>query len=213
MHNQSGKPPTGNAKPLVVIVAVLTVCGLMLARSATLPSIQKPNDTPSVAADVTQEAPPEEPLQTPPPQATQSEQAKIIDVVDGDTVKAKTANGTYTVRLIGVDTPETKDPRKRVQCYGQQASSYTESVLSNANVTLQPDPTQQNYDKYNRLLRYIFLADGTLFNQQLIANGYAYEYTYQNNAHKYQAEFRQAMQQAQQQQKGLWSPQTCNGQR
>jgi micrococcal nuclease len=134
----------------------------------------------------------------------------VVKVVDGDTIDVKLDGHTQRIRLIGVDTPEVVDPRKPVQCFGKQASVYTHSVLDNQQVKLATDPTQDNKDVYGRLLRYVYLADGTLFNLQLIQQGYAHEYTFQV-PYQFQDQFRQAQAQARQQNKGLWSPTTCGG--
>jgi micrococcal nuclease len=82
-----------------------------------------------------------------------------------------------TVRFIGMDTPETHDPRKPVQCFGETAAAHTKALLEGKNVRLEPDSTNSDRDKYNRLLRYIHLPDGTLVNAKLIRDGYAFAYT------------------------------------
>jgi micrococcal nuclease len=112
--------------------------------------------------------------------------------------------------MIGVDTPETRDPRKPVQCYGAEASRFTKEILLKQNVTISFDETQGIRDKYDRLLVYIWLPDGRLFNQLLISEGYAFEYTY-NDPYTYQAEFIAAENDARTAQRGLWAPTSCNG--
>jgi micrococcal nuclease len=134
----------------------------------------------------------------------------ITATVDGDTVKASIDGKTETIRLIGVDTPETKDPRKKVQCFGEQAAAYTKTSLLQKRVTLESDESQDNRDKYGRLLRYIILDDGTNFNSSLIKQGYAYEYTYRI-PYSYQSLFKANQAEAAAAQRGLWSPNTCNG--
>jgi len=97
--------------------------------------------------------------------------------VDGDTIDI-TLNGRHdTVRFIGVDTPETHDPRKPVQCYGPEAAAHTKAMLEGQNVRLAADPQDSDRDKYGRLLRYVYLPDGTLYNAQLIAEGWGFAYT------------------------------------
>lgn len=134
----------------------------------------------------------------------------VASVVDGDTFKVTIDGKTETLRLIGLDTSETVDPRKPVQCFGVEASNRAKALLTGKKVKLEGDSTQGERDKYGRLLRYAWLEDGTFFNKQMIADGYAYEYTY-NSPYKYQAEFKQAQKDAQAGNKGLWSPDTCNG--
>jgi endonuclease YncB( thermonuclease family) len=140
------------------------------------------------------------------------ETAQVIEVVDGDTVKVLLNSQEQTLRMIGMDTPETKHPSKPVECFGQEASAKAQELLNGQTVTLEADPSQGERDTFDRLLRYIRLADGRLFNQEMIAQGYAYEYTY-DLPYKYQAEFKQAQQQADAQDLGLWSPAACNGER
>jgi endonuclease YncB( thermonuclease family) len=135
----------------------------------------------------------------------------VVSVVDGDTIKVNINGTTETLRLIGIDTPETVDPRKPVQCFGKEASNKAKELLTGKKVRLEADSTQGDVDKYNRLLRYAFLEDGTFFNKEMIAQGFAHEYTYQSNPYKYQADFKEAEQQAREQNKGLWNTSTCNG--
>lgn len=137
--------------------------------------------------------------------------AKVIKVVDGDTAEIAINGQSKTVRFIGMDTPEVVDPRKTVQCFGREASSRAHELLDNQEVTVIQDALVGDQDKYSRLLAYVFLPNNVLYNQQMIADGYAHEYTYQNQSYKYQDQFRQAQNDAQLQQKGFWSPQTCNG--
>jgi micrococcal nuclease len=135
----------------------------------------------------------------------------VVDVVDGDTVKVRLANSQVeTVRLIGIDTPEVVDPRTPVQCFGREASARAKELLSGQRVRVEQDPTQDTRDRYGRLLAYIWLEDGTLVNKQMIADGYAVEYTY-DRPYQYQADFKAAQQQARDAQRGLWAPDTCNG--
>ena len=122
----------------------------------------------------------------------------ITKVIDGDTVEIE---GGARVRLIGIDTPETVDPRKPVQCFGVQASDYAKSLLTGVAVKLEKDV--EDKDKYNRLLRYIYLADGTFVNLKLVAEGYASAYPYPPNiAHA--VEFREAQAKARELKLGLW---------
>jgi micrococcal nuclease len=132
----------------------------------------------------------------------------VTRVIDGDTIEVE---GLGKVRLIGVDTPETVDPRKPVQCFGKEAAQKTTQMLLGKKVHLESDPTQGERDKYNRALRYVFLEDGTNFNQWLIENGYAHEYTY-NLPYKYQLEFKNAEKSARENNRGLWSPTACSQQ-
>lgn len=144
------------------------------------------------------------------PEKTLSELYTVAKVIDGDTIDVNIDGKVERLRLIGIDTPETVDPRKPVQCFGKEASSKAKDLLEGKKVRLESDTSQDNRDKYNRLLRYVYLEDGTSYNKLIIAEGYAHEYTY-NVPYKYQAEYKQAQKEAESAQKGLWSPSTCAG--
>lgn len=135
---------------------------------------------------------------------------QVIKVVDGDTIKVLVDGKLETIRLIGMDTPEIVDPRKPVQCFGREASDKAKEILNGVQVYLESDSSQGERDKYDRLLRYVILADGTNYNKLMIEQGYAHEYTY-NLPYKYQMEFKQAEEQARIDQVGLWAPNTCGG--
>ncbi len=127
----------------------------------------------------------------------------VQKVMDGDTFVVKIEKQFVTVRMLGIDTPETVDPRKPVQCFGKEASKKTKEILLKHSVTLQTDPTQGLTDKYNRLLAYIFVDD-LFLNEYLLKNGFAREYTYEKPYQK-QVEFKDIAKQAQQAKLGLWS--------
>ncbi|MDD4333263.1 MAG: thermonuclease family protein [Patescibacteria group bacterium] len=134
----------------------------------------------------------------------------VSSIVDGDTIKVDINGKNETIRLIGIDTPEVVDPRKPVQCFGQEASNKAKELLGGKKVRIEKDPTHGDRDKYNRLLAYIYREDGLFYNQFMIEQGYAHEYTY-NTPYKYQAEFKAAEKLAKGNQRGLWSPNACNG--
>jgi micrococcal nuclease len=115
-----------------------------------------------------------------------------------------------TVRVLGIDTPETKDPRKPVQCFGLQASLRAHQLLDRQTVRLEGDPTQDTVDKYGRTLAYVWLPDGRLFQQVMLSEGFAHEYTY-SVPYLRQAQFKAAQADARANRRGLWSPTTCNG--
>ena len=102
---------------------------------------------------------------------------EVAEAYDGDTIAVRMHGKTEKIRLIGVDTPETKDPRKPVQCFGPEASDYSVRTLTGKKVRLVADPLSTNRDRYDRLLRYVYLEDGSLYNQQLVSGGYAKAYT------------------------------------
>lgn len=91
---------------------------------------------------------------------TDQELYSVASVVDGDTVKINLNGTTETLRLIGMDTPETVDPRKPVQCFGIEASNKAKELLNGRKVRTEKDPTQSERDIYGRLLVYIYRDDG-----------------------------------------------------
>ncbi len=134
----------------------------------------------------------------------------VTRVVDGDTIVVDVNGAEEKVRLIGINTPETVDPRRTVECYGVEASAYMKSMANNQYIQLEYDSSQDKRDKYHRLLAYAYLQDGQMLNKKMIADGYAYEYTY-NKPYKYQKEFKAAQSVASYSNRGLWSTDTCNG--
>ena len=121
---------------------------------------------------------------------------------DGDTITVNLNGKNEKIRLIGVDTPETKDPRKPVQCFGQLASDFTKSLIGTSQVRLAGDPTNSNRDKYDRLLRYVYLPDGRLVNAEIIKQGYGFAYI--TFPFQKMDEFKNYEKQAREQSLGLW---------
>jgi len=98
--------------------------------------------------------------------------ARVVRVVDGDTVKIRRDGRRDTVRLIGVDTPESVKPGVPVECYAKEASRETTRLLRNERVKLVLD--REARDRYDRLLAYVYrIRDNRFVNQQLVARGYA----------------------------------------
>ena len=95
-------------------------------------------------------------------------------MVDGDTINVRLADGARdTVRLTGVDTPETVHPTQGVEPYGPEAAAYTRARLAGATVRLVADPAGDHQDASGRLLRYVMLPTGEIFNATLLRRGYA----------------------------------------
>lgn len=134
----------------------------------------------------------------------------VVRVIDGDTIVVLMSGKEEKVRLIGINSPESVDPRRPIECFGKEAKTYLSQLLTDKKVRLEADPSQQNRDKYDRLLRFVFLEDGTNINQKLIFDGYAYEYTY-DTPYKYQSAFKRAQDDASGRGVGLWSESTCSG--
>jgi micrococcal nuclease len=110
-------------------------------------------------------------------------------------------NGYDEVRLIGVGTPETRDPDCEVQPYGQQASTVTTSQLQGEEVDLEFD--EERVDRYDRLLAYVY-KDEEMFNETLLEEGYAQVATFPPNV-KYVERFEEAQAEAQAAQRGIWA--------
>jgi len=98
---------------------------------------------------------------------------KVARVIDGDTFVLTAGGGSYRIRVLGIDTPETVDPRKPVQCYGPQASAYAKHLLAGRRVRLEYDRVVR--DRYGRLLAYVWLAgpQPLFLDADLVARGYA----------------------------------------
>ena len=143
-----------------------------------------------------------------PTETIKSDFVLVKRIIDGDTLIVIINEKEEAVRLIGVDTPETVDPRKKVQCFGKEASEKMKELAENKMLRLESDITQNDRDNYNRLLRYVYLEDGTLINKILIEEGFAFEYTYQI-PYKFQNEFKESQKKAESEKKGMWASGVC----
>lgn len=128
---------------------------------------------------------------------------KVTEVVDGDTIKVNIDGGVETVRVVGIDTTE------KGECFYEEASDRAGELLSGKQVALLADPTQENRDKYDRLLRYVFIGD-TDFGESMISGGYAHEYTYEV-PYEHRDLYISLEESARETGAGLWSVDTCNG--
>lgn len=132
----------------------------------------------------------------------QGERVLVVKVIDGDTIELL---GGLRVRYIGVDTPETKDPRRPVECFGKEAAFRNKELVEGKEVILEKDVSET--DKYNRLLRYIYLplSDGNLLfiNDYLVREGYATSLSYPPDI-KFTEQFLKAQEEAKIGKKGLW---------
>jgi micrococcal nuclease len=121
--------------------------------------------------------------------------------VDGDTIDVLVGGATYRVRYIGVDTPETVDPRRPVQCYGREASQRNRELVEGKTVELEKDVSET--DKYGRLLRYVWV-DGEMVNATLVREGFAVVVTYPPDV-RHQELFLSLQREARDAGRGLWS--------
>ncbi|OGK34703.1 hypothetical protein A3A93_00285 [Candidatus Roizmanbacteria bacterium RIFCSPLOWO2_01_FULL_38_12] len=136
------------------------------------------------------------------------EKTKVIEVVDGDTIKIEEGR---TVRYIGVDTPETKHPKKPVECFGREASDANKALVENKYVYIEKDIS--DIDRYQRILRYVYLpnpentGEAIFVNEYLVEQGYAHLLTYPPDV-KYNEIFKAAEKIARDENRGLWGK--CN---
>lgn len=128
------------------------------------------------------------------------ERVKVERIVDGDTFEVTMKGKKEKVRLIGVDTPETKKPNTPVMFYGKEASAYTKKRLEKETVELEFDVDKK--DQYDRLLVYVWIGE-ELFNRTLVQEGYARIATYPPNV-KYVDAFKTDQETARNKKKGLW---------
>lgn len=150
------------------------------------------------------------------------ETALVTDVIDGDTIEVEIEGRVdgpgaglaqigpeYDVRLIGIDTPESVKPGSPVECFAKEAAVALDALLAGQRVRLVKDVEEA--DHYERLLRYVYIGD-EMANARLVANGYAYAYTYPPNV-RHADLFVALQREARQNNRGLWSPDACDGQR
>lgn len=133
----------------------------------------------------------------------QSGYHQVLSIADGDTIIVDMFGESETIRLIGVDTPETHHPNKPVQCYGPEASDYTTNLLAGEFVQLLADPLSGNRDRYDRLLRYVIISDGSNINLSLVEQGYGF--AVEAFDHSRINEFTTAQKIAETEGRGLWS--------
>jgi len=138
--------------------------------------------------------------------------ATVLKVVDGDTVDiVDDVRGRLRIRLLGIDTPETKKPGYTVGCWGPEASEFATSTLLGQRVAFITDPSQGMYDRYGRTLAYLDKADGWDYSIEAARAGVAHAYVYHNNPSARADEIATAEQEAKAAGRGLWGP-PCNGQ-
>ncbi len=148
------------------------------------------------------------PTPTRPEKKAQVIDARITSVVDGDTVKVRAygaKRSRYTVRLIGIDTPETKHPTVGEECGGPEATASMERIGLNKKVTMTTDPSQYSFDRYGRLLAYITVnsTKANLGVRQLSA-GWATVYVYEGKRFQQYRKFKRAERSAREAERGIW---------
>ena len=124
---------------------------------------------------------------------------KVVKVIDGDTVEL--INGE-NLRYVGIDTPEEVDPRKPIQCFAKEAAEENKKLVEGKYITFYKDISGQ--DKYGRWLGYVYLADGTFVNLELVKEGLGFAYPYPPDTSKKEI-FKEAEATARQSNLGLWA--------
>ena len=128
---------------------------------------------------------------------------QVVKVVDGDTIHVQVGSAREKVRYIGVDTPETKDPRKPVQCYGQKAADFNARLVGDERVRLVRDVEER--DRYGRLLAYVYRTrDGLFVNAELARLGYATPLSIPPDV-RFAERFAALAREAREQRRGLWA--------
>lgn len=127
-----------------------------------------------------------------------SELVRVTRVIDGDTIEIE---GGRKIRYIGMNTPETVNPQKPVQCFGREASEENKRLIDGKMVRLEKDVSE--VDRYGRLLRYVYVGD-TFINDVLVRQGFAHASTFPPDV-AHQQQFLQAEQEARDNNKGLWA--------
>lgn len=128
---------------------------------------------------------------------------KVAYVIDGDTFVADADGRDITVRMLGIDAPETVDPRKPPDCFGREASDATKALLSGRMVRFGVNKSRELKDRYGRYLLYVHRDGGLFVNEHLIREGFAREYTF-GRPYSMQAGFRSIEKRAKEEMNGLW---------
>jgi micrococcal nuclease len=131
----------------------------------------------------------------------------VVEVVDGDTIRVELASGLETVRIIGIDTPEVHHPSQPEACFGAEATDFATRILEGQSVFLEPDPTQDERDRYGRLLAHVHVGDD-LYASEAIAGGFGIHYVYEVPS-IHADELDAAAEAAQKAKVGIWA--SCQG--
>lgn len=181
-----GAASSGTPKPAAIVTAGPTVRSAPRSPSPSVPAAT-PSD--SVSAEAT-----------------------VTSVVDGDTIRVRLLGVEERVRIIGLDSPESRQPGTPVECFALEATAAARSILSPGDdVNLVDDPTQDERDRFDRLLAHVILSDGTLFAEWMIENGWAVHYIYDGTPSIYADRLAAAHERARVSRRGLWDPEACAG--
>ena len=194
--------------PIWTKVAIGSLIFIGFATTVSPPARKAEKGSPSILSTTDSPTPSDTiPTATSSPSIFESkEKAKVINVVDGDTIKLEDGR---VVRYIGIDAPETVHPQKPVQCFGKEASRFNEELVEGKEVWLEKDISET--DKYGRILRYVYVLGNDnliMVNKILVEKGYAHASSYPPDI-KYQEEFRKLEEEARQNKVGLWANNAC----
>lgn len=139
--------------------------------------------------------------------------ATVTRVIDGDTVDVVIDGSASTtrVRLLGINTPESVDPRRPVQCFGKEASRALKALVEGKRIALVEDPQADDRDRYGRWLRTLVLDETMDVNATLVRQGYAQAYVDFPMTKARRAELRALQRTAETEKVGLWNEATCAG--
>jgi micrococcal nuclease len=130
-----------------------------------------------------------------------SETATVVRVIDGDTIEVDLGGSRYTVRYIGMNTPETNHPSRRVEFYGPEASERNRQLVEGMTVRMERDVS--SIDQFDRLLRYVYVGE-QMINALLVSDGYAVARDYPPDV-KFSEVFEELQQQAMDKGRGAWA--------
>ncbi len=128
------------------------------------------------------------------------QEGRVVHVVDGDTIDVQVGGRRVRVRYIGINAPESADPRRSVECFGREAAAKNKELVDGKIVRLERDVSET--DRYGRLLRYVYVGD-LFVNAELVRLGYAQAVTYPPDV-KYQELFLALEREARAAGRGLW---------
>jgi len=131
--------------------------------------------------------------------------AVVLKVVDGDTIDVRDeVRGRLRIRVLGIDTPETKKPGYTVGCFGPEATAFAKANVLGQQVAVQTDPTQDSTDRFGRTLAYLVRADGWDYSVEVVRAGMALAYIYDGDPVDRYPAIAAAQQEAQNAGRGLW---------
>jgi endonuclease YncB( thermonuclease family) len=202
---RGGRRGSGRARPVEVLLLVALSLVLLLAGCEGLVEEVGGGGGGRAPADLATSAAERKAWPDPPKEAVR---ARVQRVSDGDTFIATVRGRRERIRVIGVDTPESVDPNRPDEPYGQEASDFAKHYLDGETVRLAGDAEPR--DRYGRMLAYVWLEDGTFWNALLVAEGYGQQLTIPPNV-TYADLFRQLAREARQHDRGLWAQENQAG--